>query len=280
MRKTQSIIIIIIFLVLSVVGEYFYLKTRPKTNPDQITNFEQCNIIDEVKNIIVAKPLANETVGLPLIIKGQARVFENTFAYRIKDADGSLLLERSAMSDSPDAGVFGSFLISINYPAPKSASGSVEVFEYSAKDGSEINKTIVPVNFKIGETMMIKAFFPNSKKDPEMLDCAKVYPIERRIPKTVATARMAIEELLAGPDRVEVEAGYISSINSGVKINKLTISDGFAKIDFDNTLEAGVGGSCRVLSIRSQITETLKQFNTVKTVIISIDGRTDDILQP
>ena len=33
-------------------------------------------------------------------------------------------------------------------------------------------------------------------------------------------------------------------------------------------------------AIRVQITETLEQFPTVDSVIISIDGRTEDILQP
>jgi len=45
-------------------------------------------------------------------------------------------------------------------------------------------------------------------------------------------------------------------------------------------LEEAVGGSCRVTAIRSQIEQTLKQFSTVQSVIISIDNRTEDILQP
>ena len=53
-----------------------------------------------------------------------------------------------------------------------------------------------------------------------------------------------------------------------------------AKIDFDSNLEKNVGGSCRVAAIRNQITQTLLQFKTVQSVIISIDGRTEDILQP
>jgi spore germination protein GerM len=60
----------------------------------------------------------------------------------------------------------------------------------------------------------------------------------------------------------------------------LTIEDGVAKVDFNEQLEYEVSGSCRVSAIRAQITETLKQFPTVKEVIISIDGRTEDILQP
>jgi len=45
-------------------------------------------------------------------------------------------------------------------------------------------------------------------------------------------------------------------------------------------LEFQVGGSCRVAAISAQIMETLKQFPTVKDVIISINSRTEDILQP
>lgn len=51
-------------------------------------------------------------------------------------------------------------------------------------------------------------------------------------------------------------------------------------IDFDERLEFQVGGSCRVAAISAQIRETLKQFPQVKEVIISINGRTEDILQP
>ncbi len=51
-------------------------------------------------------------------------------------------------------------------------------------------------------------------------------------------------------------------------------------VDFDETLEKAVGGSCRVAAIRSQITKTLLQFPSFKKVIISINGRTEDILQP
>jgi len=67
---------------------------------------------------------------------------------------------------------------------------------------------------------------------------------------------------------------------SNVKIQSLSIENGVAKIDFSKELEQDVGGSCRVSAIRAQITETLKQFETVNEVIISIDSRVEDILQP
>lgn len=89
-----------------------------------------------------------------------------------------------------------------------------------------------------------------------------------------------MEELLQGPTKAERTEGYRTSINEGVKIQRLTIQNGLARIDFNEILEFRVAGSCRVRSIRAQIEHTLKQFPTVREVIISINGRTEDILQP
>jgi spore germination protein GerM len=75
-------------------------------------------------------------------------------------------------------------------------------------------------------------------------------------------------------------ADIFSGINYGTKVQKLTVADGVADVDFNEKLEEGVGGSCMVAAIRAQITETLKQFYSVEQVIISINGRTEDILQP
>jgi len=91
---------------------------------------------------------------------------------------------------------------------------------------------------------------------------------------------VAIEQLLLGPTDSEMLAGFYTNINPGVKLQSISIKNGIAMVDFDETLEKAVGGSCRVAFIREQITKTLKQFSTVKDVVISINGRTEDILQP
>jgi len=137
-----------------------------------------------------------------------------------------------------------------------------------------------PTNTNTEETMTVKVFFSNSIFDPEVMDCQKNFAVERTIPKTVAVARAALEQLLAGPTESEKVEGYFTSINSGVKIQSLVVANGVANVDFDEQLEFQVGGSCRVAAIASQIRETLKQFSTVKDVVISINGRTEDILQP
>ena len=134
-------------------------------------------------------------------------------------------------------------------------------------------------NFIPEEYLTVKVFFNNSQMDPEA-SCNKVFPVERRIVKTLAVGRASLQELLKGPTEKEKAQGYFTSINSGVKINSLTVEDGTAKVDFNEELEFQVGGSCRVSAIRAEIAQTLSQFPTVKEVIISINGRTEDILQP
>lgn len=231
-------------------------------------------------NITVTTPKPGDIIGMPVRITGEARVFENSFTYRVKDAEGRILIEKSAMTNAQDAGQFGFYEINTNYAVPKTENGFIEVFEYSPKDGAEINMVSVPVKFGKIETTKINVFFGNSKLDPNATDCGRVFAATKDIPKTDTPGRAALEELLAGPTAEEQKNGYFSSINSGVQIQKLSIENGAAKVDFNKQLEEAVGGSCRVAAIRAQITQTLKQFPTVKSVVISIDGRTEDILQP
>ena len=236
--------------------------------------------ITKVPNVIVFSPAPNEEISSPITIRGEARVFESTFAYRLYDGDVGLLFEGHAMTASPDAGLFGPFEVIKTYPPPKSQGGTLEVFEYSAKDGSEINKVVVPVKFAKSGTMSVKAFFSNKIYDPNASDCARVYPVTRTIEQTQAVARVALDGLLRGPIASEVSDGFITNIPKGVMIQSLTIGDGILRVDFNETLEFQVGGSCRVAAIRSQIRETAKQFPSVRDVVISINGRTEDILQP
>jgi spore germination protein GerM len=77
------------------------------------------------------------------------------------------------------------------------------------------------------------------------------------------------------------ELSIFSSINPGVILQQLTINEeGVAHADFSPELDRQVGGSCRVQAIRAQIENTLLEFPTVNDVVISINGRTEDILQP
>ena len=130
------------------------------------------------------------------------------------------------------------------------------------------------------QKLTFNVFFGNKNNEKEGEECKAMSPIEREVPYTIAAGKEAIDKLLEGPTDEEKEAGYYTNINEGVILQSLIIENGTAKADFSSKLEEGVGGSCKVTFIRSQITETLKQFDTIKEVIISINGRTEDVLQP
>jgi hypothetical protein len=239
---------------------------------------EPVRIVDA--NIRVTEPSSNEEIGQPLVIRGSARVFESVFQFRLRDQDGSILLQGSGLAAPITTGALGAFEVITSYSKPKGKTGVLEVFAYSAKDGSEIDKVVIPLRFKYLTQMTVSVFFGNTEKDPGGLFCEKVYPIKRSIVQTSAPLRTALEELLRGPTVSEKSSGYFTSLNPEVTIQSLVLRDGTIYADFNYALDFEVGGSCRVRAIRAQITETLKQYPSVKNVIISINGKTEDILQP
>jgi spore germination protein GerM len=112
-------------------------------------------------------------------------------------------------------------------------------------------------------------------------DCSQVFAVERELTATQNLERAALEELLRGPTAAERNQGYTTNIPSGAQIQSFAVdAAGTARVDFDQRLEQGVAGSCRVMAIRSEITQTLLQFPNISSVVISINGRTEDILQP
>lgn len=130
------------------------------------------------------------------------------------------------------------------------------------------------------DAMTVWVFFSNRAEDPQAAECGRTYPVARQVSRTSAVARVALEELLKGPTAEEREAGYFTSINDDVRVNSLAIEDGVARADFSARIEEAAGGSCRVAAIRSQIANTLTQFPSVDGVVISVEERVEEALQP
>ncbi len=83
----------------------------------------------------------------PLLVSGTAKTFESTVNIKVYDDQRNLILETFTTAAAPDIEP-GPYSISIEFPAPVAAhSGTLEVFEYSAQDGTEIHKVIVPIVF-------------------------------------------------------------------------------------------------------------------------------------
>jgi len=126
----------------------------------------------------------------------------------------------------------------------------------------------------------IQLFFGNSELDPEALDCGAVFPVSRKLTHVPSIARSVLTELLKGPTAEEVDEGYYTSINEGVRLVELEVKDGEALIDFDRKFTEDVAGSCQVEAIRAQITQTLIQFPSVNSVVITVAGEVSEAFQP
>lgn len=297
-----------IILILMILVGFIFLRNQATAPVEVSSTPTPSTPIRGEANIVVTSPKAGDVVSNPIIVTGRARVFENTVNYRLRQAgvpvNVSEIFAGFTTAHAPDIGLFGNFSLKIPIlptldakavgqividPTPGSL--IIEVFNYSAKDGSIENLVQIPVTLASTKTTKVKAFFTNhnlqKKIDPNLLRCDLVFPVEREVAETKEPALLSLYELLMQPTSEEgIQKGYGTALPDfrpfpeGIIINSLRISSGTAYVDFNEALQEGVAGSCRVSAIRAQITETLKQFSSVKNVVISIEGRIDDILQP
>ena len=94
----------------------------------------------------------------------------------------------------------------------------------------------------------------------------------REVPGTVAVARAALEELLAGPSDLDEEVGLTTAIPEGTRLNDVSVADGVATVDLSPEFESG-GGSLSMQLRVSQVVFTLTSFPTVDAVAFMIDGQ-------
>lgn len=96
--------------------------------------------------IWVTHPSPNQVAGIPLLIKGSARVNEGKVNIRLLDGTGEVLAEVSttATKKAPER---GDFETSLKFDPPDEGQGVLEVFWINPKDGSERDKVTVPVNW-------------------------------------------------------------------------------------------------------------------------------------
>lgn len=266
-------ILIAVIIILAGVAVYLVLPAR---NPGEDTGPNS----GLVPNIIVSMPSESE-VDFPFTIRGEARVFESTVNIRLQEVGGEILFEGISTAQSPDVGEFGFFEKEINYlfKNPQTQDLVLDVYWISPKDGSETDLVSIPLKINLPKLMTLDAFFNNNELNPS-LSCEKVFAVQRFLPETKSVARKSLELLFEGPSFEESVEGFFTNINFGVEIQELAINNGVAEADFNEILESNVGGSCSVSAIRAQITQTLKQFPTVQDATISINGETENILQP
>jgi len=144
--STLSVIIIIIVIAIIVIGGVFiYQYSSPKANNQPQVQNTQNNTNQTNPSIAVTLPTADQNIMSPVKVSGNSDTFEGNVRIRIKDNNGKVLADTNTTGGA--SGTAAPFSKDVVYTAPSSPQGVVEVFENSAKDGSEINKISVQVTF-------------------------------------------------------------------------------------------------------------------------------------
>jgi spore germination protein GerM len=128
-------------------------------------------------------------------------------------------------------------------------------------------------------TIALKAYFllyGSSDESPGAL-----VPVNREVEATVAVARAAMEQLLAGPTEDErahdVRVGTIGTqIPEGTTLLGIDVENGVATVDLSGAFASGdiLGDDIESWAIRlAQVTYTMTQFPTVESVRFIVDGK-------
>lgn len=102
----------------------------------------------ESKNISVRVPKSNQVVASPLVVEGLERTFEQNVVVRLRDGKGGEMVKVAVTGTAPDVDIHGPYRAELKFEKPATKTGTLEVFQASAKDGSEIDMVSVPVRFE------------------------------------------------------------------------------------------------------------------------------------
>jgi hypothetical protein len=108
-------------------------------------SFTRADFEDLTPAILVEAPLPFATVSAPLRLRGTANTFEATFEYELLDSTGKALAKHFVTATS-GSGTRGTYDVAIPF-GPPGGTGTLFVYELSAKDGSRIHQVEIPLTF-------------------------------------------------------------------------------------------------------------------------------------
>ncbi|HEX2756408.1 MAG TPA: GerMN domain-containing protein [Candidatus Limnocylindrales bacterium] len=147
-------------------------------------------------------------------------------------------------------------------PSEEPSTGPSEEPTGSTNPGASTTPTPAPSG-----TTIVRAYFwlsglPGSEGPVAVL---------RTIPATKAVATAAVSALLAGPTTAETGRSITTAIPGGTQLLDLAIDKSVATVNLSAEFVGG-GDSAAVQTRLAQVTYTLTQFPTVKSVIFQIEG--------
>jgi len=120
------------------------LATAQPSPTDELCVAQSSDRFEGRALLTVTEPCAGDEVSSPLSVAGEANVFEATVSMRILDEDGDELATAFTTAQC-GTGCWGAFVGEISFEVDHEQAGTLEVFESSAEDGSDIHKVSIPV---------------------------------------------------------------------------------------------------------------------------------------
>ena len=106
----------------------------------------------------------------------------------------------------------------------------------------------------------------------------ELVPVQRRIERIPEVGTAALQMLIEGPtDAEEAELEISNPIPEGTELNELRVANGVAFADFSEGLLDFGGGALNQRTIGGMIDVTLKQFTTIQSVNITVEGQPADL---
>jgi len=266
-RGIISLVAILAVFVVVASGCVLLSKNRDRQSVATTPSAAGGSVAVFSSDVMVYEPLSGEEVKDSFVISGRAVDGITSVSITIED-DSSIPFATSTLKIN--GGYFKGTAKIFN---PPTRSGNVVVTARMA-DGSVGSRITVPVVFGTYSGRTVSVFFSNIEKDPTLKNCAQVYPVIRNIKSLPSIEENALKSLLVGPTDSEVSQGFVTNFpEDDVALMNIENMDNTYTVNFNKSLQEGVRGACRIQALKAQIEQTVKQFATSSTIIITVDGK-------
>ena len=261
----KALIILITLIILA--GIWFGLRFI-------IDNFAACPKEDLIQ---VENPKANEIISNPLTVKGMARgswFFEASFPIKLFDDNNNLIAFAIAQAQenwmTEDFVQFEGEIIMTKKPTTQK--GKL-VLEKDNPSGLPENADSIEISVIFPQLKEINLYYYNSELDRDEdnnILCSRrgLAAVKRAIPITKTPIQDAINLLLMGKLTLEEQNQGITTEYplEGLSLKGALLKNGVLTLEFNDSKNKTVGGSCRVGILWFQIEATAKQFLEVQQV--------------
>lgn len=226
-------------------------------------------------------PAADSRVTLPLHLSAQVTEPLDSVIAELRWQDGTTLNQEFPLLHDTRGRRF--LISSLDWPNesrppnPPTQPAEIEIRSPDGKVLARRGVTVLSANEQ--ETQTVSLYF---------MAGSALKAESRRIPRTQSIGTATLEELLWGPGPRNL-AGMTSALptpkevlgysgraadwGTRARIRRLAITNGVATVDFSKEFLAYGGNAQRAKQVKDQVTHTLTQFSTVKSVKITVDGK-------